>query len=403
MKVAIVHSALGRFGGGEIMTCLHGIYLKRLGHEVEIFYGGPMMERWRERTNKHIQIRELPFPFSIESQKKLIKLPSKLKSFDVILFHHHVDPFIKYFLTSVLDKKIVWYCGEPMEALWNDEISERPIEKLKETTRATSKDLYGGFFSNLLSSDFLYKFAVGVLKKLDFYTTRSFDKIITNSRYTKNLVRKVYGLADNVTVVYPGIEKDRFKIEKCKNSGVPIESDYMMAIGPFQPLKNYTKLIKAYSLLHSQIRKDNKLVILGEGILKKKIEKLASDLGVRKDVKMPGFVSEDKISKYYSNCKFLLHLAVYETFGLTPLEAALFEKPTISSDRGGPSETIEDGKTGILVDIENPQEIAKAMMKMIKDDNFRINSGRLARKRVLEKFSIEQSTQRLASELELII
>ena len=68
------------------------------------------------------------------------------------------------------------------------------------------------------------------------------------------------------------------------------------------------------------------------------------------NVKMLETVSEEKLVDLYSRRKGLICTAVYEDFGMTPLEAMARGKPVISVDEGGFTETVVNGETGLLVD-----------------------------------------------------
>jgi alpha-1,3/alpha-1,6-mannosyltransferase len=95
-----------------------------------------------------------------------------------------------------------------------------------------------------------------------------------------------------------------------------------------------------------------------------------------------------------------LHPAIYEPFGLTPIEAALFSKPSIVTNRGGPCETVRDGETGFVTDPMERKNISKLMHLLLFDDELRLEMGRKARDFVQERFSIERSTKDLLGIIE---
>jgi glycosyltransferase involved in cell wall biosynthesis len=76
-----------------------------------------------------------------------------------------------------------------------------------------------------------------------------------------------------------------------------------------------------------------------------------------------------------------------EAFAVAPLESMACECPTIYSRRGSGPELLTDGKEGLLVDPDKPEEIAAAMVRVLHDDNFARNLGQAARAHVIEKFS----------------
>jgi len=78
-----------------------------------------------------------------------------------------------------------------------------------------------------------------------------------------------------------------------------------------------------------------------------------------------------------------------ETFGLVNIEAMQFGMPVISTNEGAISEIIDDGETGFLVEKKSPKQIAEKLELLINNERLRIKMGNAARKKFLEKYTIE--------------
>ena len=78
-----------------------------------------------------------------------------------------------------------------------------------------------------------------------------------------------------------------------------------------------------------------------------------------------------------------------EGFGIVYLEANACEKPVIAGKYGGSAEAVVDGKTGILVDPDNIDEIANSIVKLLLNEKLAKEMGRKGRERVLKQFSYE--------------
>jgi len=393
-RLAVLHYALSRFGGGAKVAILHSICLKRMGYDVELFYGGPIPEDWRKRASSETQMRPLPLglPKSARNIREIKETIDMLRSFDIVLVSHVICPFLAYYLSKNLKSKLVWYCGEPLRALWEDYISGTSYKSLKCTVKPTSNAFYGKTYSSIFLSETLYNLSIKTLRTLDTKTAMSYQKIIANSYFTKETINRVYNLDQNVSVVHPGIEP-----KHCIHVNIqePRLHNYILAVGALIPMKNHINLLKAFSYLPSQYRSTLKLLIIGHGPLKPLIQSTIRKMGLR-NVIIKANVEENELLGYYKGCRFVAHLALYEPFGLVPLEAADFGKTSLVSSIGGTSEFVINGKTGMLVNPLDPEAIANTMMYLIENDGVAHEMGLRARRMVLRRFTIERSSQKIA-------
>lgn len=397
IKIAVLHHALGRFGGGEKIAILHSLYLKKMGFDVELFYNGPIPFDWEKRAQSNVPLSILPFglAFSFKGFNNIRKLVGRLKVFDVILINHHICPFLAYYLAVLLRSRLIWYCGEPLRALWEDRLSGINHRELSCTVKSTSRESYGKSVTSLFLSNKLYGVSVSFLRTIDRLTAHRYPVIMTNSNYTKNAVKKIYGLNRHIPVVYPGAETRQSKQEA---NDEEIE-DYILTVGAMIPMKNHIALLRAFHNLPQKYHSRLKLVIIGNGPLEKEIRSLACKFDL-KNVVFQSRVSEQRLDNYYANCMFVVHLALHEPFGLIPVEAALHGKPSIVSNSGGTSEFIIHGKNGFVVDPHNPRDVAAKIVHLLEDEKLATGMGLKGKDRALKEFTIEKSAENLARTLE---
>jgi glycosyltransferase involved in cell wall biosynthesis len=101
-----------------------------------------------------------------------------------------------------------------------------------------------------------------------------------------------------------------------------------------------------------------KIVIVGDGPDRGRLEKLASGLNGR--VEFAGRVDGEKLADLYGRCLAVYYAPVDEDYGMVPYEAFLSAKPVVTTlDAGGPLEVVHDGETGVVVAADSA-EIAKA-------------------------------------------
>lgn len=108
--------------------------------------------------------------------------------------------------------------------------------------------------------------------------------------------------------------------------------------------------------------------------------------------------NDDQMFDLCSSCYAVLYTPFNEDWGLAPIESMAFEKPVIAVNRGGPAETVLDGKTGYLVDAV-PEAFAAAMEKLADDPELVRSLGRNARKRA-EQFDWDQFCEKLDNYLD---
>ena len=88
-----------------------------------------------------------------------------------------------------------------------------------------------------------------------------------------------------------------------------------------------------------------------------------------------------------------------EGLGMVYLEAGLRGKPVIGGRSGGIPDAVRDGETGFLVDPSDPEDLARALGRLLSDEGLRRRMGENGRRRVLDEFSIERSAVQLRAAL----
>jgi glycosyltransferase involved in cell wall biosynthesis len=142
----------------------------------------------------------------------------------------------------------------------------------------------------------------------------------------------------------------------------PSEPPVILSVGRLTPAKDYSTLIKAFALVRKEM--PARLMILGEGEERPKLEALIRDLGLEKDVALPGFVNNPY--KYMKHAAVFVLSSQWEGLPTVLIEALALGIPVVSTDcPSGPSEILEGGKWGILVPVGNIEALAKAISNEI--------------------------------------
>ena len=132
-----------------------------------------------------------------------------------------------------------------------------------------------------------------------------------------------------------------------------------------------------------------RMAILGEGKDRGTLEKLAKELGISDKVAFLGF--QKNPFKYMKRATVFVLSSLHEGFGNVLVEAMACGTPVISTNcKSGPSEIIEDGKSGILVPVSDYQSLSKAIIKVLSDDSLRQKFSAEGLERV-KHFSVQKN------------
>jgi glycosyltransferase involved in cell wall biosynthesis len=139
--------------------------------------------------------------------------------------------------------------------------------------------------------------------------------------------------------------------------------DYLLFVGRLEWVKRADLAVQAMS----QIDHATRLVIVGDGTQRQRIEALAESAGVSDRVDFLGAVDEQRVIDLYKGALGIVYAPFDEDYGYVTLESFLAHKPVITAvDSGGPLEFVEDGVNGFVCAPE-PEAIAAAANQLARD------------------------------------
>lgn len=224
-------------------------------------------------------------------------------------------------------------------------------------------------------------------KQLSFaakWVYRNSDLVIANSESTKNLLESIFspGL---VEIIHPGVDSQSFNPEKKKiikfRKSFNWSSDTIIlsTIARMEARKNHLQVIKS---LHDLKKNGFNIayVVGGEGEEKERLENLVNTLKLKDIVKFTGYLSEEKrILLFLISDIFVMPSiqsgSMIEGYGIAFIEAAAAGIPSISGNSGGQKEAVLSGKTGIVVDGNNFNELKTAIKYLVENEKVRRKMG----------------------------
>ena len=128
--------------------------------------------------------------------------------------------------------------------------------------------------------------------------------------------------------------------------------------------------------------------IIGEGPQQLELKSLAAELGLSASVEFQGRVSDEELRQAIADCTVFAMPSRElpgdaEGFGIVFLEAAALGKPSIAGRSGGISDAVIHEETGLLVNPNDPADVAGAVLRLLKDPALASTLGANARRRVL--------------------
>jgi glycosyltransferase involved in cell wall biosynthesis len=186
-------------------------------------------------------------------------------------------------------------------------------------------------------------------------------RVITVSEFSRSeLVSYKICSSEKISVIHNGISAWAF----CSRSKkAPLYGDrYVLSVGSRDPRKNISRLLTAWGMIPSDLKRGTKLVLAGGGDRIYAGERLEDLPG---DVVVLGYVAEEDLACLYSSAMIFVYPSVYEGFGFPPLEAMACGTPTIVSNAASLPEIC--GDAALYCDPLDVGSIAEKLIQLLGD------------------------------------
>ncbi|MFD3804746.1 GT4 family glycosyltransferase PelF [Streptomyces sp. NPDC058611] len=227
---------------------------------------------------------------------------------------------------------------------------------------------------------------LGFYRELNTEGYRQADLITPCNQYNRRWEERGGADSERIRTVYNGVDPHAFP-----EAGPEPEVPTLSWCGRIDPIKDLETLIRAYAFMREELP-GLRLRLFGpvpagcEGY-RLRLEELAAELGVGDGISYEGRI--EQVARAYAAGSVVMLSSISEGFPFSIIEAMSCGRTTVSTDVGGVREAV--GDTGLVVPPREPETMARATLALLRDDERRAELGRMARKRVVEKFTLHQS------------
>ena len=331
MRVALVHDWLTGMRGGEKVLEVLG----ELHPNADIFTlfhvrgsVSPAIERhriegsilqWFPLARSHYRSYLPLFPFAVEM--------FDLDPYDVVISSSHC---VAKAVIPTGRARHLCYCHSPMRYAWDQ-----------------FDNYFGPARVGAVKSRWVYRPMLARLARWDAATAARVHRFVANSGYVAGRIRRYYNR--EATVVYPPVDTVFYHPAADINPG-----SHFLVVSALVPYKRIELAIKACERIGAGLR------IVGDGPERRRLEAQAGPT-----VEFLGRLTDDQIRDEYRRALAVL-LPGEEDFGIVPVEAMACGRPVVALGRGGVTESVTDGETGVLFEEPEVQTLAAALERVAR-------------------------------------
>lgn len=205
-------------------------------------------------------------------------------------------------------------------------------------------------------------------------------------------MRKVMGTPQlDISITPFGVDLRLFDPDIYKKSK-SVQNIIIGNIKSLEPIYGIDKLLYAVDILLKRLNNvgggdiNIKLKIYGTGSQKEELQKLATSLNLNEVVCFEGRIANTEVPKALAEMDIFCVTSRKESFGVAVVEAMAMGLPVVATNAEGFREVMEDGKTGVIIDEYDAEQIADALERLVSDETLRQNYGENGRRRAVELY-----------------
>jgi UDP-N-acetylmuramyl pentapeptide phosphotransferase/UDP-N-acetylglucosamine-1-phosphate transferase/glycosyltransferase involved in cell wall biosynthesis len=356
IRVAIVHDFLYTYAGAErVLEQLVSLFPQADIFSLFDFLPEKLRGFIRHKPVKTTFIQRMPM-VRRKHRAFLPLMPLAIEQLDVSAYDVVISSsyMVAKGVMTRPDQLHICYCHTPVRYAWD----------MQNQCLAQSGLIHG-------IKSVLARIVLHYIRNWDVRSANGVDVFLTNSDFVGRRIQKVY--RRKAITIYPPVDTEAYTLHDKKE-------DFYVTASRLVPYKRIDLIVDAFRGLP-----DRRLLVIGEG---PEMEKLLAKAGP--NVRLLGYQSPDHLRRYLQRARAFI-FAAEEDFGIVPVEAQACGTPVIAFGRGGVTESVIHGQTGLLFNEQTVQSLTQA----ITDFETREWDPALIRKNA-ERFSVPQFRERFS-------
>ena len=209
------------------------------------------------------------------------------------------------------------------------------------------------------------------------------DVVTCVSHALKEQTKSFFNIEKDIDVIYNFIDTERFSRKTnmdFRKAMAPNDEKIIVHTSNFRKVKRVEDVIHTYSRIRKIVR--SKLLLIGDGPERRKMEELCRELGTCDDIKFLG--KQDAVEEILSLADLFILPSENESFGLSALEAMSCGVPVISTNVGGLPEVNISGETGYTSSLGDIEDLTSNALKILENESVLSTFRENARNKALE-------------------
>jgi glycosyltransferase involved in cell wall biosynthesis len=226
--------------------------------------------------------------------------------------------------------------------------------------------------------------------------------ISVNDKTARGALAEGIGTADQYVTIYSGMELepflgigDRLAVGEAKRRlGIPPEAPVVGKIARLFPLKGHDLFLEAAAEIAKE-EPEAWFLLVGDGILRTKLEDQARRLGIRQRTVFAGLVPPESVPAHIQAMDVVVHTSLREGLARVLPQAGAVSKPVVTFDLDGAPEVIRDGGSGYLVPPGDTAGLARRVVELLREPARRKAFGLAGRAFAAANFDVKQMVDRI--------